>query len=742
MAIVQNMWPNGVRTLDDMRKFGQLIVGPTASLENYCDRLPVADMQDTFLVVSRGGCAQGTRLADLEICVPDMMAELTRYAQERGNSHRPEVTYQTGADTATKDSWYDTAQLSRSLCNCKINFGGEGQAKTRKNLNPDCQRWKTGIYFEAVFLNALTQNSLQATVGENAYLHKAFHALLNRNRHIQNHRIGWHDDSADSYASHDPIVGMSWGATGVLLIRSKDKWNNVEKVLVSLPGDVYMCGGLFQEKLEHAVPPLRDWHSILARHRKDLLPFEIDAMEDELRQQHVERIRYHINVRWHTYHKNCTNHWMPLRPAATSAVDSTQPPSVTETVRRLNLSEDGKGMIITGFFKLGTQPPVTAASQSQRSSTPPPWERLKAVEPLVGDTRTDRSQSSASSLVVPPPARVATTASVSTQTDEDGRMVLLEEVASDFTELMTGCFSNMDFWPEMLRMCQLAGSASQISAEKQCLGQCSLFLNSMEANLDKFEALLTKLDAGEREAHSGVIQKATSTLHQMQSALSDKHCLQEALDRLRTYGCYMFETIAATGDAQVRNATWLQKLTMSHQDCEILMTTLDIEALGKGDIVWRMPGDWTCTLTKPDGTRVPHTVPENEELYVRFFDIGLLSDKEIHRLHLRSDNKQLTQQSGEELAHELRDVMRRCMTHVRLLDFNRTGADQQTAESTNVATEAYSLHVWAGPNSKRQTYMNKQKKEHQQKRQQTVDNDWQYGDGWYGTSSWYSASSW
>ena len=62
MAIVQNMWPNGVRTLDDMRRFGQLIVGPTASLENYCHRLPVADMQDTFLVVSRGGCAQGTRV--------------------------------------------------------------------------------------------------------------------------------------------------------------------------------------------------------------------------------------------------------------------------------------------------------------------------------------------------------------------------------------------------------------------------------------------------------------------------------------------------------------------------------------------------------------------------------------------------------------------------------------------------------------------------------------------------------
>ena len=27
MAIVQNMWPNGVRTLDDMTRFGKLIVG-------------------------------------------------------------------------------------------------------------------------------------------------------------------------------------------------------------------------------------------------------------------------------------------------------------------------------------------------------------------------------------------------------------------------------------------------------------------------------------------------------------------------------------------------------------------------------------------------------------------------------------------------------------------------------------------------------------------------------------------
>ena len=63
----QNIWPNGVRTNDDMNRFARLIVGPTASLEDYSQsRLP-EDREDIFLFVSRGGCEQGTRLAEV-IC--------------------------------------------------------------------------------------------------------------------------------------------------------------------------------------------------------------------------------------------------------------------------------------------------------------------------------------------------------------------------------------------------------------------------------------------------------------------------------------------------------------------------------------------------------------------------------------------------------------------------------------------------------------------------------------------------
>ena len=59
----QSMWPNGVRTNEDMYRFARLIVGPQAELEDYSEtRLP-EHRHDTFLYVSRGGCGDGTPLS-------------------------------------------------------------------------------------------------------------------------------------------------------------------------------------------------------------------------------------------------------------------------------------------------------------------------------------------------------------------------------------------------------------------------------------------------------------------------------------------------------------------------------------------------------------------------------------------------------------------------------------------------------------------------------------------------------
>ena len=315
------MWPNGVRTNEDTRRFARLIVGPRAELEDCSEtRLP-DDRHDSFLYVSRGGCGDGTPLAALRACVPDMMQELEAFASERFRIGRPQVAYQVGSDR--HDTWYDLAQLSKSHCTCKMDLGGEGSAKIRRRLNPDCQVWATGRFFEAAFMTALQQNSSQPDVGRSVYMSKAFHALLNRQRHSANHCIGWHHDEGYSYGSEDPITGMSWGATGVLLIKSQDKANPGVKVLVTLPGDVYVFGGQFQQKFEHAVPPVREWQHILDQHKAELLPQEIQAMEAEIRAQHVHQcsvacqapqlragVRYHINVRWHAKHFNCAPVWM------------------------------------------------------------------------------------------------------------------------------------------------------------------------------------------------------------------------------------------------------------------------------------------------------------------------------------------------------------------------------------------------------------------------------------------------
>ena len=123
--------------------------------------------------------------------------------------------------------------------------------------NHSCQQWVAGRHFESVLLETMQQNSNQAGAGDNAYLRKTFHAMLNRYRDSEYHRIGWHSDIATF--KHDPITTFNWGATGVLLMRSKRRGATVEKVLVILPGDAYICGGAFQANFDHARPPIPQW---------------------------------------------------------------------------------------------------------------------------------------------------------------------------------------------------------------------------------------------------------------------------------------------------------------------------------------------------------------------------------------------------------------------------------------------------------------------------------------------------
>ena len=298
--IPQNMWPDGVRTQQDMFRFGRMMLGEHADLQDYSNwRLPEA-RQDCFLFVSRGGCASGSSLGRLADCVPDLMEELFQHALNHGQHGNAQVAFATGA--AHVDSYWHCAQLTRSPCTCTFTFGGEGRSRLRRFINHSCQQWVAGRHFESVLLETMQQNSNQAGAGDNAYLRKTFHAMLNRYRDSEYHRIGWHSDILT--IRYDPITTFHWGATGVLLMRSKRRGATVEKVLVILPGDAYICGGAFQANFDHARPPIPQWAGILQQHRHELLEFEIHAMEAAIHDyaQRTDRVGCDISVRWHTRH--------------------------------------------------------------------------------------------------------------------------------------------------------------------------------------------------------------------------------------------------------------------------------------------------------------------------------------------------------------------------------------------------------------------------------------------------------
>ena len=280
------------------------------------------------------------------------------------------------------------------------------------------------------------------------------------------------------------------------------------------------------------------------------------------------------------------------------------------------------------FFMLGTRQTATA--------------RHKVVKPCFGDTHTDNTcTSSASSVVVPTPAKRASTREAHVQTVLDmAEMDILQETVRDLTVVMAENFSNVQLLSTMLRMCQLAPSDWQATVDQQGLERCSEFLATMERSLEDFDIILDNLNAVCGNVGCGqyleVIHNSFSVLHGMQSALSDRECLQDALHRLKTYGCNFYETRVQSDDTQIKNQPHLRKFIMTHHDCEVFMRHLDLKSLREdGDIVWEMPCDWEFNVMQPDGQCEKVVWARRKKLYVCFLDIGLTANRDMHRLHLR-----------------------------------------------------------------------------------------------------------
>ena len=140
------------------------------------------------------------------------------------------------------------------------------------------------------------------------YFDKQFDVLWNDTDYNLGHRIAFHSDHVTgSYSSHDPITTLSWGCTGVLVLKPSGRNRCDQHLIVTRHGDVFIMGGEFRKYFLRAEPPVSQWQTLLDEHRCQLQLWEIAAMEVEIAQLGVDqlsvpRTRHNITIRWHHQH--------------------------------------------------------------------------------------------------------------------------------------------------------------------------------------------------------------------------------------------------------------------------------------------------------------------------------------------------------------------------------------------------------------------------------------------------------
>ena len=91
---------------------------------------------------------------------------------------------------------------------------------------------------------------------------------------------------------------------------------------------------------------------------------------------------------------------------------------------------------------------------------------------------------------------------------------------------------------------------------------------------------------------------------------------------------------------------------------------------------------------------------------VSFFDIGLQKDAYTCRMHWRvAKVDMLTEATAAALADQVREVVSRCNSHVRVLGWDRAGRDRQST----LVEFPYDLSIWAGPYATRKVFIKKPK---------------------------------
>lgn len=308
----ESSWPTGVTSLNDAYKFARLICGPDATVKNYAKRLP-HETEKSFLLFVRGGCKIGS-LSGIGSCIEQLHGEVrTNEETVKMNTQNPQKAIEVRGKK--KDIHYYSAQLTDKNCTCRVVFGGD---KHHCHISTSCQNWEAGERFKDILDSTLAENSREFPVdAQPVWLKKAWHAVLNRNNHWQNHGIDYHIDSSPTYEATDPIVSFSFGRGGVLTLKSRPPQKTKESMLFQEDGDVLILAGCFQQEFEHGVPSRDQWehlYKLVVPDDKHFENWELVGFQNEI-QDHKNGgdkpdMRLNCTLRWHARHfKHCPWHF-------------------------------------------------------------------------------------------------------------------------------------------------------------------------------------------------------------------------------------------------------------------------------------------------------------------------------------------------------------------------------------------------------------------------------------------------
>ena len=184
---MENSWPHGVTTLEDMYEFSWKLFGKERAIENLLKDTDFDAPSGCFLIRVKDACNQGN-WTEWQTLIDDAMKD----TMDVWGKKAVEVRARSAGQGRIRQ--YDCLQVSSSPCNCRVCFGGDShQAKLETGSFANKATTSMAMQLRGKFWS--TKEKWHEK--ELGYHTKAFHLVLNR--YERNDGIEDHQDHSKTY---------------------------------------------------------------------------------------------------------------------------------------------------------------------------------------------------------------------------------------------------------------------------------------------------------------------------------------------------------------------------------------------------------------------------------------------------------------------------------------------------------------------------------------------------------------